>query len=568
MIRLPLFPALPFGPALSALSLAAMLSLSAAPAGAATPDDVLVVGGQIDDMIGLDPAQIMEFGGSDVANNLYDKLVAFASDSPADGVVPHLAESWQVSDDGLSITFTIRQGVRFHSGNPVRAEDAAWSLKRAVRLDKTPAFVLTQFGLTPDNVDDRIVADGNRLTLHLDRPYAPDFVLACMTANAASVLDKDLIMAHGGDDLGHDWLTTHEAGSGPFTLTGWRPNESVTLTAFDDHWQGKPAMRRVVVRHIQESAAQRLQLERGDIDVARDLIPSDIQAVAGNDALRVDSQLRNSILYLGLNQKDPLLSNPAVVAAMRHLVDYDGIANSLLKGQFTPHQSFVPLGHPGVLEDRPWAYDIEKARQILKDAGIGGGTITTKVRDIPEYIDTAQALQNAMAQVGLVLNIQPVAGAQVLDAYRARDLALFIGERAPDYPDSQAPVRTFAWNPDNSDAAQLRGSIAWRNSFAVPQAMNDAVEAAQVQPDPAQRAETYRAIQRDWRDSAPIIPMFQRTEQTAMQADVQHWNSGGSVTYRQVTKDRAVTACDAGSGAAAGRACAAPARKGLPDADG
>ena len=89
------------------------------------------------------------------------------------GFQPSLAKSWEVSEDGLSITFTMREGVKFHSGNTVRAEDAAWSLQRAVKLNKAPAFILTQFGFTADNVEQNIMADGNKLTLKMDKPYAP-----------------------------------------------------------------------------------------------------------------------------------------------------------------------------------------------------------------------------------------------------------------------------------------------------------------------------------------------------------------------------------------------------------
>ncbi|SNT68869.1 ABC transporter substrate-binding protein [Paracoccus seriniphilus] len=522
-----------------ALLLASAIALAPA-AYAETPADTLVVAAAIDDIISLDPAQTFEFSGNDVNNNTYDRLVDFDPLDMDKGFQPSLAESWEVSEDGLSITFTIRDGVTFHSGNPVRAEDAAWSLQRVVKLNKTPAFILTQFGFTPENVEEKITFDGNKLTLTLDQPYAPTFVLNCLTADVASVIDKETVMSHAeGDDLGNTWLNTNEAGSGAFTLAAWQPNQAVQLAAYEDYWQGAPAMKRIVVRNVAESSAQRLLLEKGDIDAARNLTPTDVESLSSTDGVKIQDEPRGRILYMGLNQKDELLSNPAVIEAMKYLVDYEGITNSFLKGMFMTHQSFLPKGYLGALEEQPWTYDVEKAKQILADAGIEGGTITTKVRDLREYVDVAQALQASMAQAGLTLNIEQMTGAQVLDAYRAREVPIFLGEWGPDYSDPNTNAATFAYNPDNSDEARATGLLAWRNAYAVPEEMNEATVAATLEQDGEKRAQMYMDIQRQYQAEAPIVPLFQRIENTGLQENVQNWNSGGavaSVIYRQVTK--------------------------------
>ncbi len=522
-----------------AILLASALAIAPA-AWAETPADTLVVAAAIDDIISLDPAQSFEFSGNDVNQNTYDRLVDFDPLDMDAGFKPSLAESWQVAPDGMSITFTLRQGVTFHSGNPVRPEDAAWSLQRAVKLDKTPAFILTQFGFTPENVEEKITFDDTTLTLHLDKPYAPTFVLNCLTANIASVVDKETMMANAqGDDLGNTWLNTNEAGSGPFVLAGWRPNEAVQLTAYEDYFQGAPAMKRVVVRNVAESSAQRLLLEQGDIDAARNLSPTDVESIAAVEGVKIQDEPRGRILYMGLNQKDPVLSNPKVVEAMKHLVDYDGIANSFLKGTFVPHQSFLPKGYLGALEDMPWTHDVAKAKALIDEAGMSGKTIVTKVRDLREYVDVAQALQASMAEAGLTLEIQQMTGAQVLDAYRARDVPIFLGEWGPDYSDPNTNAATFAYNPDNSDEAQATGLLAWRNAYAVPDAMNEATVAATLEQDADTRAQMYQDIQRQYQAEAPIVPLFQRVENTGLRDTVQNWNSGGSVTsdmYRQVTK--------------------------------
>ncbi|KRW97762.1 ABC transporter substrate-binding protein [Paracoccus sp. MKU1] len=527
---------------LRALLLASAVAM-AAPVSAAwaeTPADTLVIAHQIDDIISLDPGQSFEFSGQDVVHSLYDRLVDFDPLDLNAGIKPSLAESWEVSEDGKTITLTMREGVKFHSGNPVRAEDAAWSLQRAVKLNKSPAFILNQFGFTADNVDEMVTFDGNKLILKLDQPYAQSFVLNCLASEVGSVIDKETAMQHAeGEDFGNAWLSTNDSGSGPYTLGAWRPNEAVQLVASEEYWQGAPAMKRVIVRHVQESSAQRLLLEQGDVDVARNLTPTDVEGIAGNDELKVADELRGRILYMGLSQKDPLLQRPEMIEAMKYLIDYAGMESSFLKGQWKVHQNFLPEGYLGASDENPWTYDIEKARQILSDAGITSGTVKTVVRDIREYVDAAQTLQAAMAQVGLTLEIQQMTGAQVLDAYRARQVPVFIGEWGPDYADPNTNASTFAHNPNNADDAGL-SQLAWRNSWAVPDEMNQAVEAATLEGDTDKRVQMYLDIQSQYREIAPIIPMFQKIEQVAMQQNVQNWTSGGSVTsvnYRQVTKE-------------------------------
>ncbi len=138
---------------MSGAALGLALSVTGLPGFAATPANMLVIANRIDDITTLDPAESFEFAGSDVSRNIYGKLINFDPLNLDAGYQPDLAESWEVSEDGRTITFTMREGVKFHSGNPVTAEDAEFSLRRAVILNKTPAFILTQFGFTPENVE-------------------------------------------------------------------------------------------------------------------------------------------------------------------------------------------------------------------------------------------------------------------------------------------------------------------------------------------------------------------------------------------------------------------------------
>jgi len=140
-------------------------------------------------------------------------------------LVPTLAESYTVSDDGKTITFKLRPGLKFQSGNPVTADDVVFSMQRVIALNLTPAFILTQFGWTPANVTQLVKAiDPTTVSITVTEDLAPTFVLNCLSAGVASIVDKKLAMQHDKNgDFGHDWLKTHSAGSGPTASRPGRP---------------------------------------------------------------------------------------------------------------------------------------------------------------------------------------------------------------------------------------------------------------------------------------------------------------------------------------------------------
>lgn len=148
-------------------------------------------------------------------------------------------------------------------------------MHRAVLLDKAPAFILTQFGLSKTNVRDMVKVTGPlTVTLETDKAYASTFVLNCLTANIASIVDRQLLLSkEQNGDMGYAWLKTNYAGSGPLKLREWRANEILTLERNEQYAGAKSKLLRVIYRHVKESATQRLLLEKGDIDIARNLSP-------------------------------------------------------------------------------------------------------------------------------------------------------------------------------------------------------------------------------------------------------------------------------------------------------
>src|SRR5256714_9092236 len=225
------------------------LLLFVAAARAETPKDTVVMAKPIDDMISLDPAESFEFSGSELVANLYDRLIGYDV-KDVEKLFGELAESWSVAPDGKTYTFKIRPNVKFHSGNPVTAGDAAFSFRRVVLLNKTPAFILTQFGFTPENAAQRIRApDPRTLVIETEKAVAPSFFYYALTAVVASVVDSKLAKEHAkGDDHGNEFLKTNDAGSGAFKLRSWRANESYTLDPHAQWDRGPPKSKRLAPR--------------------------------------------------------------------------------------------------------------------------------------------------------------------------------------------------------------------------------------------------------------------------------------------------------------------------------
>ena len=520
---------------------AALIAGAVAPAMAETPPNMLVIANRIDDIKSFDPAESFEFAGADVGRNVYENLVGFDPMDLEAGFQPELAESWEVSEDGTEITFTMAEGHMFSTGREVTAKDAEFSLRRAVMLDKTPAFILTQFGFTPDNVEERIVATDDRtLVLTLDEPYALSFVLNCLTATIGGIVDMETAMANEADgDMGSEWLRSNSAGSGPYMVQEWRPNESVTLVLNPEYHGETPAMERVIVQHIQESATQRLQLERGDIDVARNLSPEDVAGLAGVDGVKVVDELRGRLMYWSANQKVEMLADPKVIEALKRATDYQGMADSFLTGQYTVHQAFLPRTFLGASEETPFAFDIEAAKAALAESGFPEcGPIDISVRDAQERLDIAQSLQNTWGQLGCDVSLTVGTGAQVLDRYRAREHEISLEAWGPDYPDPNTNAGTFAFNPNNSDEAAATGLLAWRNAWAIPE-MSEKTLAAVVENDTEARAQMYRDLQAEHQQTSPFGIMFQQIEQNGMQENVENFVAGGATTavsYWVITK--------------------------------
>lgn len=512
---------------------------------ARTPDDQLVVGVSMNNLLTLDPAAATGNDVVEIACNVYDYLVEL---DPKDTskVLPGLAESWSIAPDGRSLSFKLRRGAKFHSGHPVTAEDAAWSLQRVLKLNLALASPWKSYGFTPKNVEQAIRAvDEHTLVIDLPAPTDPKLVLYTLgTSVSAVVLDRKTVLEHEKNgDLGAAWLTTHAAGSGPFRLDQWRAKELLLMSRFDGYWREPAKLRRVVLRHMTESQSLRLMLGRGDLDIGTGLSVPDIEALKKGPETEVEAVKRGTLYYVAVSAKDPKFADQRVrQAVLRHLIDFDGINRTVMPHYGVYHQRPVPLGLPATLAEPGYRLDVAAAKKLLAEAGHPNGFKTT-IRVVAEspFTNIATSVQATLAQAGIEASILPGTGNQVYGAMRERNFEIIVGRGGGGAePHPHSSLRALAYNPDNSDKAKLTNFQGWRTSFADP-ALNQLIESALLQRDEIKQTQTYQEAQRAFEAAVPAIqPISQMVDTVVLRKEVRNYLSHPSATtrLREVYKQR------------------------------
>lgn len=532
------FPTLRNGLFGAILALSPMLA-----AQAKTPADQLIVGMSMVNLFSIDPANAPGLDASGINANLYDTLVKRDNGNPKRHV-PQLAESWTVSEDGKQITFKLRSDVKFHSGNPLTAEDVAWSLYRVMKLNFGLATTWKAYGYNLDNIQASIRAtDAHTLVIDLPQPTDPLLVIDSLAISpSAVVVDRKQALQHEKNgDLGAAWLVTNEAGSGPFTLSKWSANDSLVMTRFDGYWAGPAKMKRVLVRHMTESQSLRLMLERGDLDLAYGMAAPDIKSIERSDALQVQALQRGTMYYVAMSMKQPEFAKQQVREAVRNLIDYQGIDQQVMPHYGTLNQQPMQLGLAARLPDPDYTMDVAKAKALLAEAGYPNGFNTTiRTLSEPPFIDIAARMQATLAEGGIKATIVTGTGNQVYGAMRARNFEMIVARGAERYPHPYFSLRTFVYNPDNSDAAGLPNFQGWRASF-FNQQLNELIDRAGVERDADQRLKLYHQAQTLYdKQVGPIMMISQMTDTAVSAADVKGFtgDDAEATRYLGVYKQR------------------------------
>lgn len=501
---------------------------------AKTPDDQLIVGMNMNNLLTLDPAAMTGNEVVGIVVNLYDGLVELNPQQLTE-VRPALAERWSVSPDNRTLTFHLRDNVRFHSGNPLTSADAVWSMRRVLHLNLAQASVWKSYGFSRDNVDQMITAPDDRtLVINLPRPNDPQLVIYSLAAlGSMVVLDSKTVQQHEVDgDWGNRWLTTHEAGSGPFRLDVWQAKDVLRMSRATDYWRGEAKMSRVVFRHLQESQTLRLMMEKGDLDIASNMAIPDVRALRHDPDLTIDAVRKGTIYYLAMSMKDPHFDNIKVREAVRYLIDYQGINKSLMTGYGELHQRPIQAGMPATLPDPGYRLDVPRARALLAEAGYPDGFDTTlRVLADQPFLNIAIAVQSTLLQGGIRAKIITGTGNQIYGAMRDRQFSLLVGRGGSGVePHPHSSLRSLVYNPNNADSARLTNFQGWRTGFYDAQ-LNSMIDQALVERDKTRQQQAYYAIQQRYDQLVPaLMPISQMLDSVVVSNRVQAYQPHPSAT--------------------------------------
>lgn len=522
--------------ALMASALAGLAGLPPMDARAATPPTALVMAWNVDAISTWDPAQIGEVVTNELLQNTCDMLVDMDPADPTK-ILPMFAESWEVSDDRRQITFRLNEGATFPSGNEATAEDVEWSLHRVVQLGFGNAATLTEYGFTKENVAETIQAvDDTTLVMKLDKPYPTDLILQAIAANRVSaVLDSEEIMANEENgDFGNKYLTTRTECLGPYRLVRWNAGEGIMLEANEDYYGEAPALSRVVIRHVAEAGTQRLLLTQGDVDVARDLGPEDMRDLQSSPDITIARVLKPQIFYWNLNNAHPALANEKVRLALRYLVDYQGLGQTVMNIQGAPRASFVQMGAFGALDaeaGQPFRVDLDRAKQLLAEAGYPDGfEMGLLFGTLPYSAPIAQSVQQNASKVGITLNLERMANAQLFSRVRGREYDSVMQSWQTSVADAHGMASRQIYNPDNRAEAKQTQYPSWRASYYDPE-VNAKIDAALLEPDPATRQQMYFELQEEMMQRGPQAFMFQIYDVAGVRNDLQGWAWNGFRVY-------------------------------------
>jgi len=471
-----------------------------------------------DDVSTLDPAIGYDWQNWSMIKSLFDGLMDYEPGTT--DLVTDLAESFEVSDDGMTYTFKLREGVKFHNGREMVAADVKYSLDRVVNpetqspgagfFDSIEGFEAASAG-EADGLSGVEVVDDYTVRFKLSRPDAP--FLHKLALNFAHVVPKEAVEEYGAD------FGKNPVGTGAFKLEEWTLGQRVVFARNPDYYhEGIPRLDRIVFEVGQEPVVATLRLQRGEVDIAGDGIPPAKFLEITQDDEYADFIIKGNQLHTGyvtLNVRMEPFDDPAVRKAVNMAINKDRIVR-IINGRATPANQPLPPLMPGYGDDyEGYAYDPAAAKAMLAEAGYEDGFETELfVANTDPQPRIAQAIQQDLAEVGIDAAIKSLAQSNVIAAGGEADQAPMIWSGG------------MAWIADFPDPSNFYGPIlgcggavpgGWNWAWYCNEDLDTMATKADSMADPAQaeaRIEMWRDIFLGVMEDAPWVPIFNEQRYT------------------------------------------------------
>ena len=466
----------------------------------------------------LDPAFASDGESFRVSRQIFEGLVG-VEPGTADPA-PLLATEWEQSDDGLSYTFQLQDGVTFHDGTAFDAEAVCFNFDRwynfeGVAQAESMAYYYTSlFKGYADSPADAVYASCSAdedlvATVTLAKPFAG--FIAALSLPAFAMQSPTALQEYDADAVGgteeaptlSEYAQGHPVGTGPFAFDSWEVGSQVQLSAYDDYWGEQGDVQEIIFRVIDDPTARRQALEAGDIDGYDLVSPADAAALE-DDGYLIETRDPFTILYLGMNQQVPELQDVRVRQAITMAIDRDQLVSQTLPEGTEVANQFIPPSVAGYNDDvTEYEYDPEAARQLLADAGYPDGftlqfnyptNVSRPYMPNPEEIFTNISAQ--LEEVGITVDPQPNAW-------------------SPDYLDriqggSDHGIHLLGWTGDYNDTDNFLGVFFGSQSnewgFDNEQLFADLAEARGI-PDLEEQIPLYEAINEEVATFIPGVPL-------------------------------------------------------------
>jgi peptide/nickel transport system substrate-binding protein len=504
------------------LSLFVLIALILVSAGLAAQEEKVLVIGHAEVTDSYDPAHGFTPTTSIILRAAYDTLVTFP-DQDASDILPALATSWTVSEDGRTYTFTLGDEARFNNGDAVTAEDVVFSFKRLQNVKGNPGFLAG-----PDRIADVQAIDEKTVAITL--PAVRPSFLTEIANTAFSITNADVVRENGGTDAAdaaetdtaREFLDQNSAGTGPYLLESWTPQDETVLVRNPDYWGEAPYFDRVIIVNIPESATQKAALESGQIDVALDLTPDQIADLEGKEGISIFSGPGRWTHFLLMNADPELggpVSDPQVQLAIRYALDYEGY-RELWPGSVTPGSNMAYFLQGAFQQDRAFTRDLDRARELLAAAGYPDGfEITLSYPDFTggggiNMSTNAQKIQADLAEVGIKVNLNPGELQVSLQEYRSGLQGFGYWFWGPDVLD---PIDLLSFVPGGKVASER---ARWNDDNADPEIL-ELRDKAKVETDENERLALFNQIQEYMQQRGIFAPFLVPPTQTAFKSSLQ-----------------------------------------------
>ena len=446
---------------------------------------------------------------SNASWTLFDSLVF---PEPDGTFSPALAESWETSDDGRTITFTLRQGVTFHNGEELTAEDVVFSWETYTQDVVTYASNWT-IASNVEAIDDFTVA------VSTDEPNA---LLLPYISTAWSIIPKDYY-----EEVGAAGFAENPVGTGPFMLEEWAKGDSITVVANPTYWrQGYPKLEKVIFKFMPESATRIAAVQTGEIDISPRLTTEDAQGLLGAPDIQIIRYPVNRVYYLAFNNittgVDTPIMEPEVRRALQYAVDVDGIVNTLFDGYATRAVGFVGPEDLGFDNAEPIPYDPEQAKALLAEAGYPDGFEVDMACPDGAYAhinEVCEIIRNNLNEVGVTGNLDIMESNAYWELQATQALP-------PMFVDSWSVTLTEAY-------PRLQGALNQGDSYANfwTQEIQDYLDQIATTVDVEERAALYGELQQLMRDDPPFVYLYMPEAFEAVRSRVQNYHPRGAEQY-------------------------------------